>query len=480
MFTEPIVAPAQSSGSASRSPLFKFRGNSRNARVEGLQIGFTIVFFFLFFCLAGCSAVFADDLLSVYEQAAATSPALAAVHSQLNADRETLPLARSSLLPHLSAGAGIGGQNLDMRGFGGDFGLPLPKILDTYYDAAYSVSLTQPIVNGQAWVGLRQADAVIRAAQASVLAAEQDLITEVANAYFGVLRAEADERVSRNHKELLQTILNQAEAFLKVGSGDIIAVQEARAGRDAADAALIRAENAVRIARQRLERLTHQPVGLLADLGPFSPEGPNPGQVDPWLDTARENQPLLNQAREQLRASLDEVEFQRRAHWPKLHLNAGYSFDKGSFLPSLEANRARVGLTVSVPLYEGGETTAKTKRAAAQAKATQYHLKDLEDQVVLDTESAFLNLQNSVPELLAMKQSVASNLTSLEGTRKGYEIGSRSVVDLIKVVNDYVTAERNYSVALYNQVTARVHLKAASGVLSGEDVKALNSLLKKD
>jgi outer membrane protein len=89
-------------------------------------------------------------------------------------------------------------------------------------------------------------------------------------------------------------------------------------------------------------------------------------------------------------------------------------------------------------------------------------------------------LQNSVAELVAANQAVASNRTSLEGTRKGYEIGSRSVVDLLKVINDYQVAERNYSLALYHQVTARVRLKAAAGVLGEEDVKALNSLLKKD
>ena len=214
-------------------------------------------------------------------------------------------------------------------------------------------------------------------------------------------------------------------------------------------------------------------------MGPLSPEGPNPNEVGPWLSTAKDNQPLLNQAREQLQVAWDEVEIQRRAHWPKLRLDAGYSYDKGSFLPSLEANRARVGLNVSVPLYEGGEINAKTKRAAAQAKANEYHLKDLEDQVILDTESAFLVLQDSVPEILAAKQAVTSNQTSLEGTRKGYEIGSRSVVDLLKVANDYEAAQRNYCIALYQQILARVRLKTAAGVLGEEDVQALNALLRK-
>jgi len=133
---------------------------------------------------------------------------------------------------------------------------------------------------------------------------------------------------------------------------------------------------------------------------------------------------------------------------------------------------------VSLPLYEGGEISAKTSRAAAQAKANEYRLKDLEDQVVLDTENAFLILQNSVEELVAARQALESSRVSLEATRKGYEIGSRSVVDLLKVAHDYETAQRNCSYALYNQVLARVQLKAAAGVLGEGDVQAVNALLK--
>lgn len=451
--------------------------NPLAARFSGASVKL-LVTFTLFLTAASVSV--AEDLATVYQQAAATSPALARARSLLKADEAALPLARSNLLPHLNARAGVGGANLDMKGFGEDFGLPLPTLKDDYYDANYSVSLTQPIINGQAWVGVRQADAMIRAGQAAVLAAEQDLIGAVTAAYFGVLQARADERVSRNQKELLQMVLNQAEAFLKVGSGDIIAVQEAKASVDAAEATLIRSENAVRIAIQRLERLTHQPVGALIDLGPLTPEGPNPNQIGPWLGTAKENQPLLNQAREHLRVAQDEVEIQRRAHWPKLNLGAGYNYEKGSFLPALESNKLHVGLNVSLPLYEGGEISAKTSRASAQAKANEYRLKDLEDQVVLDTESAFLILQNSVEELVAARQALGSSRVSLEATRKGYEIGSRSVVDLLKVAHDYEIAQRNCSFSLYNQVTARVQLKAATGVLGEGDIQAVNALLRRE
>lgn len=435
--------------------------------------------FTVFFVFVATAPSVAEDLWTVYFQAASTSPTLARARSLLEADQATLPLARSGLMPHLSAGAGVGRDRLEMDGFGQDFGLPLPKIEDSFYDSSYSVTLTQPILNGQAWAAVRVADARIRAGQAAVLAAQQDLILDVADAYFSVLRAAAEERVIRSQKELLQTILAQTEAALKVGTGDVIAVEEARASEDAVNAALIRAENSTRIAKQRLERLTHQPFGDLVDLPSISPEGPNPDEVNPWLEAAKENQPILAQAREQLQMAQDQIEVERRARWPRLNLGAGFNHEKGSFLPSLESNKVRVGVNLSLPLYEGGEIGAKTRIAEAQARATEHHLKNLEDQVILNTQSSFLILRNSVSELQAAEQALTSGKTSLSATRKGYEIGSRSVVDLLKVAHDYQTAQLNYYIALYNQVLSRLKLKAAAGVLSEEDIKAVNGLLQR-
>jgi outer membrane protein len=421
----------------------------------------------------------AEDLLTVYEQTAATSPVLARARALLDADRATRPIAEAGLKPKLGAAAGVSANNADITGFGSDFGLPIASDLNKdFLGANYSVALTQPVLNGQAWVAVRSADAQIRGGQAAVLATEQDLILQVAQTYFEVLRAEANARVARGQQDLLKRVFDQAEAYLRVGSGDIIAVREAGARLDAAEAARISTENEARIARQRLGRLTHQPLGPLQDLGPFQAEGPQPNQVEPWKETAKNNQPILNQARAQLQVAQDQVEFARRAHWPTMNLNAGYGYTKGNFLPSVETRQAQVGLNFTAPIYQGGEIRARTQQASAQARATRHTLEALQDQVYLDTESAFLTLQNSVAELQAAKQAMESARVSMEATRKGYEIGDRSIIDLLITIQNYDSTQRTYYLALYNQVVARVQLKTAAGVVSIKDIEALNALLK--
>jgi outer membrane protein len=425
----------------------------------------------LVFVFSGAAAGHAEDLLAIYRQAVAVSPVLARSRALLEADRTARPLARADLLPQLGLATGINRSHADITGF-----TPL-EVDESYTGNHYSVSLTQPLFNGPAYTSLNAAEAQARAGEAGLLAAGQQLMLQVADAYFAVLQARADVMVARTQQELLKRTLDQAEAFLKVGTGDIIAVREARARCDAAVSDRVRAENELSIARQALHRLTHKPFGPLIDLGPVEPEGPRPDRAEPWVQAALDQQPEILRAREELRIARDQVTIARRGRWPRLNLDAGYSHTKGEFLPSIHRNEWAVGLNLRFPFFQGGAIAARAHQAKSLAQASSHQLDDLKDQVRLDTETAFLNLQSSVTRLNATSQARTSARTALDATRKGYQVGTRSIIDLLTVTGDFTAAERNYYVALYDHVAARIRLKAAAGVLAVKDLEAVNALL---
>ena len=401
----------------------------------------------------------------------------------LASDRASHELARSAIMPTVNASADIYRDHTDITGFGKDFGSSSPAasafgdITETYTGGSYSVSLSQSLVNGQAWAGLRSASARVRAGEAAVKAAEQDLIRQVTEAYFGVLMARADERVALGQKALLKEILDQARANLNIGSGDIISLKEAQASFDTARSRCISAQNAVELALQQLRRLTQQDPGPLDDVGPITALGPVPDQVAPWIITAEANQPLLEQVREEHRAAADQVDIARRARWPDLFLSAGYGYNKGNFLPSVETKNLQVGLVCNLPFYEGGRISAQIAKARAQEAASQYRMEDLRDRIELNTRNAFLTLKNSVSRFNAAGQALDSARTSLDATRKGYEIGARSIIDLLTSAQAYENIQRDYYQALYDHVLARVRLKWAAGIINETDVTAINELL---
>lgn len=444
---------------------------------------------FMAIALVCCACIFtgkmahAEDLLTVYDQAVQTSPVLKGSKALLESDRAFHRVALSALMPRVSANAAIDRDHAHISGFGKDFGGPpalqsaFGDITDTYYGGSYSVTLAQPLVNGQAWAGLHAADQQVRAGEAKVRATEQNLILKVMKAYFGVLNARAAERVARGQRKLLKEILDQSRENLKVGTGDIISLKEARARYDAAESECVSAENGVEIAIQQLQQLTHRPVGHIEDLGHIYPEGPHPDQIAPWSALAKKNQPVLSQARAQLDAASNKVDVERRVRWPNLYLTAGYGYSKGDFLPSVATRKSQVGLTFQLPIYEGGEIAAQVARARAEEAASRYRLDDLKDQVNLNTRTAFLNLKSSVSRLNAATQALESAKTSLAATRKGYAVGARSIIDLLTSAQEYKNVQLEYYQSLYDHILARVQLKWAAGVIGAADVASINSLL---
>ncbi len=413
----------------------------------------------------------ADDLQTAYQQAATASPVIAQARAQLDADLAGRPLARAALLPHINANASGGMNTAHVTGFGA-------QTLSTgYHSDVFSASLTESIFNGQTFTAMKQADSRIRASQAALAFAEQLIALEVTKAYFSVLQAQANERVTQQQMNLLQNIGDQTNASLKVGTGDIISVQEVQAQLDAARADLITAQNTVAVAKNQLERLTHHPAGALQDITTLQAIGPQPDTIEPWLAAALKNQPLLQQAQEALNVSEQQVQFAKRARWPTLSLSAIGQHAAGSLIPPVAIAQSGASVNLSIPIYEGGGTRAGIHQAEALARANKASVSNLQDQIKLDTQTAFLDLQNSVAQFQATQQSVTSAQVSLAGTRKGYEIGSRSIIDLLTATTNYAAAQRNYYLALYTQLVARTQLKAAAGVLTPLDIEAINSLL---
>ncbi len=439
------------------------------SKIKKLGIGLAITGVALAFFILPAEAR-ATDLLECYKAALTTDPVLAKTKAEFKAVQASRPLAMSPLLPNLEAGAKISESNTYLKGLG-------PIVDDTYTISSYSVTLTQAVIDVEAWAGLEAADQEIKAAAASVLAAKQNLLYRVVNAYLNVLQAQADLKVAESNERLLKSVRDQAQAFLKHGTGDIVSVQEAQARLDAAQADIIKSRNSYRTSIYALERLTHQHIVSIADFKRFEPMGPRPDNIDAWVETALEKQPLVNKAMLKLSAAEKEIKRSRYAHIPKLHIVAGNSYGMKVMRPEIRNRVWEAGLQLSVPLYLGGRLFANTAKAVSDAEISRQKLNSTKDQTTFDTRAAFLGLRDSVAALKAARRAVMSARTSLESTQKGYEVGTRTAVDVLDRINDLKKAEREYNVSRYFHILSRIRLKTVSGTVSEQDIITLNDML---
>ena len=433
-----------------------------------------IVPFLLLNAIPAQASDITDNLVSIYQDAEKSDPALARARAGLETAKTEKPLARSRLLPRITANGQVARRYNKLEGI-------QPDTLKKYYwGGDYTVALTQPVFDGQAWVSMKIAEDIISAGEAELMSARQDLILRTFEAYFNFLHARADVQVAEKQRDLLKSILDQTETFLKVGTGDITAVKEAQARYDASQSQLITAQNRFTIARQDLELLVHRQISSVKDLGPITARLPDPDNMEKWVEAALSNQPLLISAKKRLEAAEKKVEYARRERWPRLDLQASGGYMNGGYFPEMRTTHTEAGIIMTIPLYLGGSIFAKTAQAESQAIESRHNLKRLEDQVTIRAQSAFLRLRDSVAWYQAARQAMESAKVSMEATNTGFRVGTRTAIDALDLTQFYIAKKRDYLVALYEHVLARARLKAAAGVIGPEDIEAVNGLLAAD
>ncbi|HQT82111.1 MAG: hypothetical protein B7Z60_06365 [Ferrovum sp. 37-45-19] len=430
----------------------------------------------LFLIMFSFGAVNADaeNLIDAYQAAVNSNPQLSLAKHQLEANQELKPLTQSAYLPHVNAGADAG-RNRSYISPLIPGSLPTQGVFPT---DAYSVTLTQAIFNGQALAAMEQADNIIKASEQNYLSAQQVLVRQITRAYFAILQAQSQVLVANEGELLLRNIKEQAEENLRVGTGDIISVNEAKARWQSAISDQINARNALSIAYSQLQKLTHQDnIQEVSDLNHFTALDPSPDDMQAWVNQALTNQPLIHQAEQQVKAAQAQVEINRRARWPVVSLNGIGTHIRGQTFPELTTNQASAILTLTIPLIDGGQISAQVGQAHSLERVQQDQLNDVKDQVIFNTRQAFLDLKNSVASYEAAKATLTSAKLSLEGTRAGFGIGTRSMIDLLTTATDYIQAESHYYDTRYQHIISRVELKFAVGILNEQDINAINQLL---
>ncbi len=410
------------------------------------------------------------DILELYELAKAKDPIVGKAEARLEAGKADQDIALAALMPRISA-------NASQRRFWHKVYNYGPATINGSYEGfGYNIGGQLPIFNIPSYLQISAADAGQKSAEAGVAAARQDLIVRLADAYIKLLKAQADEKLYRDELARVSEILKQAEAFLKAGTGDIIAVYEARARMDSAAADLVKTEAQRQIAEQTLSSLTGIPVTAVKDIQVGTPVGPQPDNLDWWIESMYKQNPSIRQAQEDLAQAGHYSDANRAAHAPTIQFIGGYAVDKGStFLPEVETRQWYIGANVSLPIYSGGETVARTRRAVAGESERRFMLEDARDQQTKRVKESFLNLKYNVSLAEAYKRKYASMELQLKATRKGREIGTRTAIDLLNAEQSYAVSHRDLVSVLYDNIQRNLELRAAAGILTDSDLALMNS-----
>jgi len=431
------------------------------------------------------SPAFAVDLIGVHDLAAKNDPQLQAAAYRKEATGENERQAWSNLLPTLSGGAAMnrGSSETSIAG-------TLVDDSDTDNES-YRLDLRQSLYAQSNYENLDVARGQVSQAEATYSLAYQDFLVRVAGGYFGVLTAQDGVIFAEAEEKALQRQFEQAEQRFEVGLTAVTDVHEARASYDNARARAIVSKNNLADAKEVLYELTGQ---YFDDIDPLQETlplvKPLPENPAEWVDMAMLYNPSVISAHKGVEIADATVRLQRSGHYPTLDLVGSYSsFTNNEFVfrdddqipigtASLTNDDMRIGLQLSVPIYQGGVVSSRTRQARHTLNAVNEDLDRQQRAVVRNTNNAYRAVIAGIEQVGAFGQAMISAEAALEATQAGFEVGTRTIVDVLIAQQRYFQAQRDNSLARHTYIVDHLRLKAAAGVLASADLQKVNAILQ--
>jgi outer membrane protein len=442
----------------------------------------------------------AEDLKAVYSRALANDPQIREADALRKAALEAKPLALSELLPQISGSAskqksdqttaGQFPQEIEQPSGSGN------RVVFNFISSSetkpetdrWSLDLRQSVFSWANWVALKRADKQVAQAEADFRAAEQGLIARVAEAYFNVLAAQDTVEAQESALDAISRQLEQAEKRFEVGLIAITDVQEAKAARDSAAAAVIASKRQLATTEELLREITGEKYDALAKPGDSLPlRTPDPGDAEQWVQRAMEQNLSLASSRLAADIARDNVRSAFGGHLPTLDLVASTSnsdsqsdvrFSSGNVgRRTSDTDDTSIALQLSVPIFSGGGTQARVRQTEYQWQAARERLTRVSRQTERQARDAYLGVISEISRVNALRQALESSQTALKATEAGYEVGTRTAVDVLEARRNLVQAQTNYSRSRYDYILNVLRLRLAEGTLDAALLEEVNGWL---
>lgn len=422
-----------------------------------------------------CSQSHAAGLLDVYQLAEQNDPEYLAAQSVHQSAVEIKKQSLALLLPSVDF------QASKSEGRQTSYPYNSGIVVDSE-SIAYGLSIKQPLFQMDSFLRQGQAASQLAQAGAEFASQKQALIMRIAEAYFGVLAAQDTLEFAEAEKKAIARQLEQSRQRFEVGLIAITDVHEAQAAFDLVTAQEIEADNQLSSAYEGLRQLTGVEYKQIASLQKNVPLiTPEPQNIDTWTDRALQGSLSLQAAEFALQVAKSDVSIAKSAHLPSINAAANYSVidTQGGFLDGEKKDRS-VEVQLKMSLFAGGAIQSKVRQAAhnyQQARQVHERQRRAAQRQVRD---GYRSVLADIGRVKALQQAVVSAQSALEATDAGYQVGTRTTVDVLASRRELFRAQRDHSRARYDYLLDTLRLKQATGQLSAQDVAVLDAWMVKE
>jgi outer membrane protein len=402
--------------------------------------------------------------------AADGSPKVALAEESIKLAQAQAKEARAALLPDIESSVSDRRQTTNLKAFGFDFAFPaipgfaftLPDIVGPFQIFDARATASQTLYDFAAFTRYKASKVNTETIKLDFDATRNQVADQVARAYLNALRAAAALETAQANVDLSNALLKLAQTQKDAGTGTGIEIVRADVQLANDRQRLVVAENDRRRAGLNLMRAMGLKLAStiqLTDKLEYTPV--DIGTLDEALVAARK-------LRAELKAQQSREQY--------AHMN--YTATRGERLPSVGAaadyggigtspgnalSTYTYGVTVRVPIFNGGRREARAEEANSQYRQEQTRSRDLDQQVELDVRLAFDSVRSAETEVMTAREGVELSERELEQARRRYSAGVTNSIEVTDAQTRLDRARNNQIGALYDYNVARIDLATATG-----------------
>jgi len=419
-------------------------------------------------CFALAGSAVAVDLLTVVEQTLDRDADLSAFRAGSRAAQQAVPKARAALLPRLEGGWGRAYNSTVTEGG--------PR--STYWQNGWTVSLTQPLFDWSRWTTYKQANFVEARGVVEVAHARQIAILRAVRAFFDELAAEDELARASDYRQALDSHLDQLRRRQAAGEATVIDLREAEAAREQACLQQLDALNDLRLKRLSLEELTGQPFSALSRMSSAATMPRlDPDDMESWAAEAEAHDYRVQSRQIDWRIAKLDIEKARAGNFPVVSVTASHTPAGAAAGYVRPTTTSTAMLSVTIPIFEGGETQARVDEAVALEEKAQNDLLSATRQAGATARESWWRIHSGVERIDSLTRLTQTSHAALVATQVGYKVGSRANTDVLRASDVFYTNRRDLIRARYETVIALLQLKAATAALNVDEVARVNTLL---
>jgi outer membrane protein TolC len=354
--------------------------------------------------------------------------------------------------------------------FGGTPGSYIPVRFGTKYNANASLQLQQLLFDGQVFVALQARRTTIALQQKSAEVTEEMIKTNIHKIYYQLVVSKTQIGLLDANIERLKKLEHDSKELYKNGFVEKLDLDKISVQIANLETEKLKATNAIELGYIGLKTLMGMPVKDTLILTDKISE-------DQITTDIASNQDYQYTDRKEFQAvslgkKLNEYNIKRYqlSYLPTIAMSGAYTknaqrnqfnFFKGGdwFTTSF------IGLNISTPIFDGFARKARITKAKIDLQQTENQLQNLRLTIDAEVTQAKMNFATAISTLNNQKKNMQLAESVYAQTKKKYEIGTGSNMEITGAQTDLVTAQTNYIGAMYSAIIARVDYLKATGKL---------------